>query len=386
MLQSDPRSSLVAFVSFINGGGMHHYLLNLAQAIGTHVPAVAAVFGETGTPQQQGEVILPRAATRWRHVVFEKYNLLYYRQNAALLCRNHSPALVHITSDGPGILSFVRGLLKSGRVKVVYTMHDPLPHEERTTLWGRVFERYKALCQVPALLRALDAIHVHSEKHRQTISARYGISIAEKVYVVPHGGGLTPAILGGKSVPPEIAEQDLDGKYVVLFFGRIHPYKGLKYLLQAFRILHDRGMKLTLIIAGEGNPEDANLLDASGIILINRFIRDEEIGALFDAAGVVVLPYTAATQSGVVPMAYAYGKPVICSAVGALDEAVVPGQTGLLVPPGDAEALASAIGDLESSSLREQMGQAGRRFMETHLSWSKVASQHLEAYQRILHS
>ncbi|MFM8409025.1 MAG: glycosyltransferase, partial [Alphaproteobacteria bacterium] len=64
---------------------------------------------------------------------------------------------------------------------------------------------------------------------------------------------------------------------------------------------------------------------------------------LFAASDVVVLPYRDGTQSGVVPLAWAHGRPVVTTAVGGLPEAVDDGATGLLVPPGDARALADAL-------------------------------------------
>ncbi|HFE54124.1 MAG TPA: glycosyltransferase, partial [Bacteroidetes bacterium] len=92
----------------------------------------------------------------------------------------------------------------------------------------------------------------------------------------------------------------------------------------------------------------------------------------FAAADAVVLPYLTATQSGIVPMAYAYGVPVITTSVGGLPEVVEEGRTGLLVPPGDAGALAQTIvrfcRDFEGSAWSEAVQQKRRL-----LSWDRVA-------------
>jgi len=76
---------------------------------------------------------------------------------------------------------------------------------------------------------------------------------------------------------------------------------------------------------------------------VNRYVPNEEVGAYFAAADVVVLPYVSATQSGVVQMAFGFGVPVITTQVGGLAEAVAHERTGLLVPPQDAVALAATI-------------------------------------------
>ena len=81
-------------------------------------------------------------------------------------------------------------------------------------------------------------------------------------------------------------------------------------------------------------------------IVHNRFIRATECDELFRQASIVVLPYIEATQSGVIPLAYSYAKPVVATRVGALAEVVDDGKTGRLVPPADSESLAAAIVEL----------------------------------------
>jgi glycosyltransferase involved in cell wall biosynthesis len=78
-----------------------------------------------------------------------------------------------------------------------------------------------------------------------------------------------------------------------------------------------------------------------------------------------VLPYIGGTQSGLVAEAYMFGKPVIVSASGALAEYVVPGETGWVVPEGDARALADALREALSDPERcRRMGAAGRRWYD----------------------
>ena len=70
---------------------------------------------------------------------------------------------------------------------------------------------------------------------------------------------------------------------------------------------------------------------------------NEELGLYFSAADVVVLPYVDATQSGVTQLAYGFEKPVITTSVGGIPEVVKDGETGLVVPPEDSQALGEAI-------------------------------------------
>jgi glycosyltransferase involved in cell wall biosynthesis len=138
-----------------------------------------------------------------------------------------------------------------------------------------------------------------------------------------------------------------------------------------------------LILAGQGDLGKFFIDAIDDNIIINRFIRDKEVARLFEVSGVVVLPYLSATQSGVIPLAYAYGKPVICTKVGALDELVCDGQTGLVINPHDHEALAKAIIILADKDTRQKMGNAARNYLESSISWQHLAAKHVENYQKL---
>ena len=136
---------------------------------------------------------------------------------------------------------------------------------------------------------------------------------------------------------------------VILFFGFIRPYKGLRYLLEAMpRVL--RTQKCTLLVAGEswGEKEEyLQLIDELGIkghvLWKEGYIPQEQVSEIFSASDLVVLPYTSATGSGVVKLAYSYHRPVIVSDVGSLPAAVDVGSTGYVVNAEDSTSLADAI-------------------------------------------
>jgi glycosyltransferase involved in cell wall biosynthesis len=113
------------------------------------------------------------------------------------------------------------------------------------------------------------------------------------------------------------------------------------------------------------------------------WISDEQRAALFQRAAVVVLPYISATQSGVVPVAYTFGKPVVATRVGALPDCIEDGRTGLLVPPRDERALAEAIVTLLlDQQRRHEMGAAGRRKLQHECAPQVVAQKTVEVYQQ----
>ncbi len=91
---------------------------------------------------------------------------------------------------------------------------------------------------------------------------------------------------------------------------------------------------------------------------------------------VVVLPYTHATQSGVIPLAYAFAKPVVATNVGCLDEQVIDGKTGILVPSHDPIALANALIKILNNKIEiKKMGIYAHKYMQENLTWEASAKQ-----------
>jgi len=129
----------------------------------------------------------------------------------------------------------------------------------------------------------------------------------------------------------------------------VRPYKGLEELLDALPAVRTRVPLHTLVVGEFWIPEQPirariqKLGLTPHVTIVNRYVPNEDLDLYFAAADVVVLPYLAATQSGVVQLAFGFGKPVITTAVGGLPDAVADGETGLLVPPGDRAALADAL-------------------------------------------
>jgi glycosyltransferase involved in cell wall biosynthesis len=141
----------------------------------------------------------------------------------------------------------------------------------------------------------------------------------------------------------------IDSEHVILYFGYIRAYKGLKYLIEAMPRVWD-AMRVCLLICGEvyeGREELVDLIDRidtdRGIRMMDRFIPNEEVGLFFCASDLVVLPYVTATQSGIVQIAYHYDKPAVVTDVGGLPEVVLDGRTGYVVPSRNPEALAEAV-------------------------------------------
>lgn len=169
------------------------------------------------------------------------------------------------------------------------------------------------------------------------------------------------------------------GYTYLLFFGFIREYKGLDLLLKAFSDKRLRNRNIKLIVAGEFYEDEAPYRQiiadngiAGDVILLNWFIAEDEVAALFSAANLVVQPYKSATQSGVTQIAYHFGKPMIVTDVGGLSEIVPDGKCGYVVKP-NPESIADAIDDYLANDRETMMSENVEREKKRY-SWDKLTA------------
>lgn len=167
---------------------------------------------------------------------------------------------------------------------------------------------------------------------------------------------------------------------VLLFFGFVRPYKGLEYLIRAVHHVR-RYIPIHLLIVGEfweNKQRYLRQIEELGlsqyVTIVDRYVRNEEIGIYFGAANVVVLPYLETSQSAVLKIAFAMGVPVIASDVGGLRESVRDGVNGLLVRPGDSASLAYAILRYFRDGLEPKMRQYVLEGQGVDL-WEKIVAE-----------
>lgn len=161
------------------------------------------------------------------------------------------------------------------------------------------------------------------------------------------GGRLRNAVVvhNGVPVPDTAAAMSRDAATVprILTVAVLREGKGIDVLIDAVRTLQERGETIEVAVAGDGPQREMLMHRAAGLpIQWLGFRRD--VAALLQRADVFVLPTLADAFPTVLLEAMAAGKPVIASRVGGAPEIVDDGTTGILVPPGDAQALSDAIG------------------------------------------
>src|SRR5580704_13038478 len=242
--------------------------------------------------------------------------------------------------------------------------------------------------------RLCDHIFVHTQKMKGELCRDF--HVAEKsVTVIRHP--VNDAFPDTELTPAE-AKRRLglrDDEKAILFFGRIRPYKGIEYLLDAFRLLStDEQANSRLIVAGEPKKGSEDYLheiqqsverdfNQGQVILRIQFVPDEEMEVYLKGADVLVLPYKEIFQSGVLFLAYSFGLPVVATDVGSFREEIVEGRTGFLCQPGDPAELAKAIETYFASDLYKNLKvrrQEIKDYADANHSWNAVADLTRNAY------
>jgi glycosyltransferase involved in cell wall biosynthesis len=283
--------------------------------------------------------------------------------------RRFSPDVVHAQAHTDWRLEMVAQV---SRAPFLLTIHDVVPHP------GAEGRGNKVQLAVQERLRArADAILVHAEKLEELVRGAAWHRADQLVMVVP---------LGPLGALPEVVPVPEDP--VVLFFGRVEPYKGLDVLVDAAEQAVDRVPGLRVTIAGRGPDLErcrARVRRPEHFEWRDRYIEEGELPALFGKAALVALPYREASQSAVVPLAFSHGRTVVASRVGGLSEAVDDGVDGVLVPVGDASALADALVALltDRTRLLALSEHAARTVRTGRLSSDAVRSAHMRAYTAV---
>jgi glycosyltransferase involved in cell wall biosynthesis len=311
--------------------------------------------------------------------LIDSVNPLSFRRAADAIVE-FAPALVVVQwwhpFFAPALRAIVRSVKRRAPAPVVYLCHNVLPHDRSPV--DRALARWG--------LGVADAFLLQS---REDLATLQGLVPGAVASVHPHPT-YTQFVKGAPTRDDARRQLGAEGR-VLLFFGLVRAYKGLPNLLRAFAIVSKR-LPATLFVVGEfyddRAPYDeliAELGIGEGVRIVDRYIPDEEVATYFSAADLVVLPYQSATQSGIVQTAFAFGRPVVVTAVGGLPDVVRDGVTGYVVPPEDPPALAAAVERFFVEDAAQRMTDAIRA-EAPRFTWSGCAAALLELGARAAQS
>jgi glycosyltransferase involved in cell wall biosynthesis len=266
-----------------------------------------------------------------------------------------------------GFYYFCKGL----GIKVIWEMHNILPHGYA--------ENDKDNCRW--FYEKVDAIIFHSEHDIRRAKDLLNTD-ADKIHTtIPHGNfnGSYENTISRKEARRHLNIPD--NERALLCFGFIRQNRGYEYLVEAVKDMENT----IVVIAGKADDKDVckKLLAYEERLpqlrVFVKWIPDEEIQYYFNACDIVVLPYTDITTSGVIPLAYAFSRPVITTNIGGLRD-IVNDDTGIIVPARDVEALRNAIENIFSRDLLA-MGKCAYEYSRKEFSWERNVQKIRELYE-----
>jgi D-inositol-3-phosphate glycosyltransferase len=268
--------------------------------------------------------------------------------------------------------------------KVVYTIHNVMPRHQKLHFYHKFIYRIMySLC---------DAVIIHSAKGKEEIIDLYKVK-QNKIYVIPHGD--YKFFIPEKQVSKTRAKLSLglaEETKTMLFFGAIRENKGLKTILLALPFIKKRIPNCKLMIVGE--PLE-NYSSYKKIIVEEKieneiyekldYVPNEAVALYFFAADLVVLPYNEITQSGILQIAYAFGKPVVATNLDGFKEAIEDGKNGYLVPLNSIQTLGERCAEiLMDQDKIQRMGDYSRFLSDTKYSWNYIADKTREVYKKCI--
>lgn len=386
-------------VALLTGGGDRPYAFGLATALlsrGIRLDLIAS--DEIDSPEFHGKpdvnfLNLRGGQQPGASIPVKVLRVLRYYARLVRYAAMAKPRIFHILWNNK-FESFDRTLLmlyyRLLRKTIVLTVHNVNAgrRDSRDSRLNRLTLRIQ--------YRLVHHFFVHTEKMKRELLDEFGVS-APHVSVIPFG--INNSVPNTRLTSSEAkAQMGLsDREKVILFFGNIAPYKGLEYLVAAFREAAARDDTYRLIIAGR--PKNCEHywkmigsairdgVEHGRILLHAGFIPDDQVEVYFKAADVLVVPYRHIYQSGVLFLGYSFGLPVLAADVGSLKDEVVEGETGLVFEPENSANLEQAIDRYFASDLYTGLSerrQEIRDYAAKRHSWDVVGAATVGVYAGVL--
>lgn len=266
--------------------------------------------------------------------------------------------------------------------KLVCTVHNVLPHDTR--------ERHRRA--YTRIYRLADRIICHDEHARDRLATEFHVE-KDRISVIPHGELFTKKNQEHHGSAAEAKTQNKE--CVVLCQGIIRPYKGIPFLLQAWKAARNAGLQASLCIVGTGEEsilrqieQDALALELGSSVRFDfRFVSLDELSHYFQDADILVYPYSDVTTSGALMTGIGYGKPIIATDLPAFEQLLTHEKNALLAPYGDVAEWASALIKLSSNS--QLQARLVRGLQDTQAltpSWAEIASETCRVYEQLVSS
>lgn len=297
---------------------------------------------------------------------------LYYAFKLSRHIKKQHYDLIHIIHISKTFSKYLYFFID--RNKVIQTLHEVTAHESKTP-------KYR-INLMKTLIKNSTPIIFNSN-----ISKQRFIEFSKKIRVRKYSERNFPVIRFGlfetyHCFSKAGMKANDEERINILNIGRIVPYKGIHFLIEAVKILQEK-YPIHLIVAGKGEAY-FDFKEIKSFEFINRSYSNEEVISLIEDCEMVVLPYTSGSQSGVPMTVFAFNKPIIASNIDAFKEVIDDGKTGLLVENLNAQTLAESIEVLlKDDRLKLIMRQnIKKKYSEGEYSWKSIAEKTILFYKR----
>ncbi len=265
-----------------------------------------------------------------------------WTKTASMIKKNNPQAvLIHwwTTFWSPAYWSLAKILRRSG-LEIVYIIHNVAPHEPLP--WDSWLARN---------VLALGKAHiVQSKNEKQRLES---LLPGSTPIIVPHP--IYSQFKNDQQISKEEARHQLGLNIqdpMILFFGIVRSYKGLKYAIQAISILKNEGIPARLLVAGEFwekiEEYEQQIIElglTDHVLLYNRYIPNEDVQLFFSAVDIFIAPYVGGTQSGSIKIAMSFNLPIVATDR-ISDEIMLNSELVHIVPGENSEALVKEIKEL----------------------------------------
>ena len=294
--------------------------------------------------------------------------------------RSLDPEVVHVHEDFQNCSFLASRTARERNTPVVLS-------EERYYLPGGLWRcpyLFYSSTFAKAVREGAAAITAHSNAAKEFLTS-LGTE-RERVEVVPVG--IDPSEF--KPAGEEILSEKVGtrGEQVILTVARLHPNKGLTYLLQAMPRVVEEHPSSRLVVIGRGLLEDEmqglirRLNIENHVALLTEPIPNEEMSKIYPGCDLFVLPSVKEPFGRVILEAMACGKPVVATKVGGLIDIVEDGRTGFLVDAANPDQLAAQICGLLSDRKKiRDFGRGARRRVLERFDWKKIVKRYVEIYE-----
>lgn len=289
------------------------------------------------------------------------------------------PAELKMINDiNPDIINFVSEpslyempLVRKFGHKIVLTIHDPLPHVDD------IKSKFYNIVHKP-FWKSINRFILLNKRQIDGFSKYHNVP-ERKIEV---------ASLGNYDIINQFGDIAEWNNQSILYFGRISPYKGIEYLLEAFERIKKDYPSLKLVVAGGGKYyfDISKYRENHNIHFINEYISTDRLATLIRKSTFVVCPYISATQSGVISTCLALNKPVIATRVGGLEDMIENGVTGILIKEKNVDELVNAIRSLLDTPelINNMVHNIEKANKNGDNSWTNISKKYIAVYKKML--